>query len=334
MWRLRTWLLLGVTACGASDYGVRKVETVEGPVGEAVDLRLDVSFQEQEWGQQTTRCQVQAAFEPLPEFADPAAAAAGEDSSAGETADAGEPVARVAEPRAPGECAFSEVVLEEPTEPGGSGDNWQLSGEVVGPERVWLEDELGVLTLSTTDTEHAGLRYEVEACDLDGFPFGRTLDLEVPESDDPDGVLPFRMSQIVAVPPRLILEAPVAQAHGQPELDPADGLFVGWTLAGPDPLVDGVRVPPEVRVAVRSQDRDRQAPVRWLVCWPDADGFVEIDPDTLAPLADGRTDPAVWTTHVDVHATVLGRPVETALGELKSVRSHVSTGAGVALRPR
>lgn len=307
--------LLLLSACAGNNYGVAKGADPNPGADRPVDLALDVAFQAHDHGRSVSRCQVQVAFQPL---LDDAPAATRQPISA-----------ELARPEEPGTCAFTELAAAPPpAEP----DDWQVSGGVIGPDSVTMGDDRGELRLHAVDTDQGGLRYELPGCAADRFPFSRTLGLDVPDSDDPDGVHAFTVPDLVAVGPQVAFEAPAPTDTGaQPTLDARVDLAVRWSLLGPDPVVDGAAVAPDTRVQLQHQDPTGAAPTRWLVCWPEEEGWFDVPAADLALLVDGREDPAQWRTHIDVHTEVEGAPQLTPWGRTLQVRAHVSAGGGVHL---
>jgi len=328
-------LLTNAAGCSSSDHSMHKLVDPNPPEVMPIELRVDVALQENDGGRQTTRCQLQIAFEPLPEYTSPGAAAAGLDPE-------DEPeLPQVAQPEEAGTCAFSTmppVAVQpgtgdpsDPSDPSDDGDNWQLSGAVIGPDFVDVHGLTDTWTLDATDTEHGGIRYEWPDCLVEDFPFSQALTLDVPASDDPDGVHPFEMEDFIAVGPRVLVESP-ASADGQMALiDPLETLSVSWTLDGRDPRVDGVPQASDVRVKIQSQDRNQVEEVRWLVCWPSKEGVLDISPEQLAPMFEGRLDSAQYSTNIDIHSELLNRDRPTPWGEALTVRTHVSAGAAFSL---
>ena len=335
-------LCILTTHCGGPDSTLHKLTEPNPPPHVAASLRVDLAIQEREWGETVTRCQVQVAFEPLPEFTDPSAAAEGALDGADDEVE--EP-AKVVIPDIPGTCAFSEVDPPDapsepqepsdrdpdaPGEPEADSDNWQLSGEVVGPDFIELWDGRDAWTLDAVETPHGGLRYEWVDCARDGYPYGATLSMDVPESSDPDGVYAFTMTDLIPVGPRVVLDAPESDGGRLPVFDPAQPLYVAWHTEGIDPELGGTPVASEVLVKLKSQDQRQEEPVRWLVCRAEGDDL-ELSVEALAPLVEGRDDPEVYTTNLDVHTQILVRERPTPWGEAMTVRTHGSAGAGLKL---
>ena len=323
----RCLLLAGMTvACAGHDHTFNKVVAPNPPESIPSSLRVDLAIQENDWGAKVTRCQMQVAFEPLPEYVDPEDAADDSPEPPEET----EPAPQVLLPVAPGDCAFSEMA---PPEPGSDGsldaDNWQLSGNIIGPTYVEMWRDSDTWTLDAVDTDHGGLRYEWSECDRDAYPFSSTLTMDVPASDDPDGVYPFTMDDLVPVGPRVLLDIPPRVDSGQPIIDIGQPLDIEWHTDGALPELNGDRLMPDTLVKLQTQDHEREEGVRWLVCWPEDDGWIQLSAETLAPLFADRTDPERYTTNLDIHMELLMEDRPTPWGEALTVRTNVSTGAGL-----
>ena len=326
--------LLGlVCACAGHDHTFHKVDDPNPPQIVPASLRIDLALQQNDWGNRTTRCQMQVAFEPLPEYTDPSDAAGGSPDP-----DAPAPRQMVL-PTEAGSCAFTSLPPPPPPPDEEDGDlppldddNWQLSGEVVGPTYIEMWGSEDSWTLDTTHTDHGGLRYEWTDCSVEDYPFSSTLTMDVPASPDPDGVHPFTMTELVPVGPHLRLIAPSPQEHGKPQHVVEEPLVIEWEIEGALPRIEGAAQVPETLVKIQTQDHERKEDTRWVICWPEEDGWIEMSPETLAPLFEGRTDPDIYVTHVDVHMEILGEDRPTPWGEALTVRTHTSSGAGIQAR--
>lgn len=334
------------SGCTSTDYGVARPAQVNPGADRPVDLAFDVAFQELAYGRHVSRCQVQVAFSPLDDTATTMPGTGGPPP----------PGMEIAFPDTPGTCVFSEI--EHPDEgaggdpggdagsgqtPGGEADpgdadpdGWQVSGTVVGPDAVWMRHDDGHLLLETVEVHDDNVRYELPDCDTDRFPFSTTLGLDVPDADDPNGVHAFAVPELVAVGPRVIIDAPSLLDGARPRHDPADPLHIRWTLDGPDPTIDGVPLSPSVRIQMLNQPADRpqgepRASDRWLTCWPDNEGWFDVDPVDLAPLVDGRDDPSQWSTQIAIRTEVSGPEQVTPWGRTVQVRAHVSASGGIDL---
>ena len=327
-------LLLAALGCTSQDHAFNKIVDPIPPEPTLTTLRVDLAMQENDYGAHVSRCQMQVAFEPIPEFTDPDAS--GEDT--GEDTGLAEPKPEVALPSQPGECAFSEVPPAGPPPEGGgegsmTGDNWQLSGDVVGPDSVEMWHNSESWTLDAVETEHGGLRYEWSDCSHDAYPFSRTLTLYAPPSEDPDGVDSFTMEELVPVGPRVVLDHPMGEHGGQPSADITQPLMVAWHLAGDLPTIEGEALTPDTLVKIKTQDQDGLEATRWLVCWPESEGFIELSPDILAPLFVDREDPELYRTNIDVHTELLSTERPTPWGEALTVRTNISMGTGLRHGP-
>ena len=323
---MRRYPIIGLTgwlsAC-SSDHGMSKVVDPEPPLTPRVELRVDLAYQENDWGRQMGRCQMQVAFEPLPEFVEP------EDSldSTTEEAEPTPPAQLVLEPEAPGQCVYSEVPpMGDAIAP--DTDNWQLSGEVVGPDTISLLGDDGEYVLDAEDTPHGGVRYEWLACGVDDYPFAQTLTLDVPSSDKVDALDAFTLDDLVPVGPRIWIESP-DESSGIPVLPSDAPLALRWTLGGATPEVDTSATRSQVRIRIQNQDRDQQDNTRWVVCWPQEDGWMDIPAESFAALADGRDDANRYSTHLDIHAELFENEHQTPWGEALSIRTNISSGIPV-----
>ena len=98
---MRSLVLLTVflASCVQGDYGVGKAASPNPGFDRPVDLAMDVAFQQNGYGRNVSRCQLQVAFRPLEEEPSTMPGAEGPRPPGGQ----------VAFPEEPGTCAFSEV---------------------------------------------------------------------------------------------------------------------------------------------------------------------------------------------------------------------------------
>lgn len=330
-----TLLIFLTTACGGHEHVFQKIDDPNPVQAFDSSLRVDLAIQENDFGANITRCQMQVAFEPLPEYTDP------DSVNESDSSQSSAPTHHVEEPEVQGTCAYSSVEPPGPPPEGhddnsGSadsmeGDNWQLSGDVIGPNYVEMWRFEDTWTLDAVETEHGGQRYEWTTCDVADYPFSSTLTMDVPPSDDPDGVYAFTMDELVPVGPRVILDAPMGEHGGQPDLNIEEPLEIVWHHGGDLPTVDGETQEPKTLVKLQTHDHERQEEVRWLVCWPEDDGSLVLSPEDMAPLFEGRVDPQVYKASLDVHTELLGKDQDTPWGEALTVRTNVSSGTGLRI---
>ena len=299
--------------CGAAtDYNLKSTPDPSFGPDEEIDLTIDLALQRNEWGANTTRCQIQVAFRPNPGIV------------------AASNV--VLYPEAPGLCAHSSLPPRDPEAGvGGEDDNWQVTGGVLGPEQVTLSSGPRTLSLDGVVVANEALRYEWADCNAEDFPTSATLDLHVPPSRSADGVPDFDLDELVAVGPLLDFETPgPSDATGAPQARPDRDLLVTWTMSGEDPLLDGAVVHPRVLVKVLSQDMTGGEDDRWLVCEPTEEGVFDIPAADIEELTDGRVgDDARFHTHIDVHSEIRGEGQETPWGRVVLPRAHVSDGGPI-----
>lgn len=312
---MRTGLLL-LSACSSFDYGMSKGNP-DSPGTEApVDLAMDIAYQSTEWGSRVNRCQVQVAFRPVT-VVEP-----GDEPPA--------PPQAVELPEEPGDCRITDMeAVSQPMEVGSEDDDWQVGGEVIGPEAVYLHDGEDVLVLGVATTATEDVRYELPDCSASTFPFSRTFALQVPASEDPNGVHPFEMSELVAVGPQVRVSSPPPGDQGSKAVVTlGEDLDVSWTLVGDDPTISGEPVEALVKVMVLQQDLEREIPDRWLVCLATEEGTFTIPGEELETLAEGRREDRFITT-MTVHLEVEGVEQATPWGRLLRVGAHTSDGAAL-----
>ncbi len=351
------WLVGAASACAHPDYGMSNVVEDTPPVDVPVDLVIDVAWQDNDWGRNVTRCQVQVAFEPRREHHGDSAGgnpgAGGNPESGGP--DPGPDNAMV--PDEPGTCVFTEIPRpgehhegepgqepggdpghepgeDDPILPGDAEDDWQVRGDVVGPDEIFMKDGATEVRLDSVEVEGGGLRYELADCDATRFPFSSNLALDVAKSSQPNGVHAFTMADLIAVGPRLFVDEPAEDEHGMPMVRSGDDLALRWAFEGADPSRDGKALTPEVLVKLYTQHRDRTEADRWLICRPEEEGWFDIPSEALDELMSGIDNADEWFTNFDIHSELRGQEQETPWGELLQVRAHVSAGGAILLEGR
>ncbi|MCB9777542.1 MAG: hypothetical protein H6742_03170 [Alphaproteobacteria bacterium] len=329
-----SFLLSLLLACSGAEYGVGKPDPYNDGGWPDLEVRIDVAYQDSVGGSAPGRCQLQVAFVPLQtETAEPTA-----DADTGLDEPAEEPD-RIAYPEEPGACAFSEV-RPFPADPGGTDDNWQVAGAVVGPETVWLvgatrEWELLPVEVEAGAYPDGGVRYELPDCSAEVFPFGEELALVVPEGAESDSeddhVLPeLRVEGAVVVGPRVGLLAPAADVGGLALVSVSEALDVEWMLTAAGSELEGAPADPSLTIQVNHQSVDTDVPVQWLVCAPDDLDAMRIPAASLGALTpDMGSDEAEWHTAIDVHATIATPEWETPWGRPVRVLATTSQGVGV-----
>jgi len=237
-------------------------ESVQPPTEvDEVILRFDASIQRMNWGGQLMRCQLQLSFSrrwfPPPEGGTP-------------------PPVEI--PAQPGDCIFTE---EE-----GMGlppEDWFISGDLSGPQEVYIHSQEESISLVLVEAEDGLLRYEMQNCTENSFPFEQVFDLEIPPSEfsNTDQGLPEAyIEEVVVFGPDVQIIAPFdepssAQHTGYAE----DGLMFEWDFLGAFPDV----VPYDEFRQVwltnnRNQPWDQQ---ERLNCLPDDNNSLWIEPSEL-----------------------------------------------------
>jgi hypothetical protein len=319
LWSLPLW-----PACSPTvDYALGLEKAKNAPGYETITISADITLQRNNYGDTISRCQMQFAFSPLYD----------EDTAPDPPAT---PAWVVAKPEAPGTCAFSVQPL--PDEGGTPGepqeDNWSISGSLVGPDEILLYSDAVDLRLGATSLDDERLRYELDPADCDDitFPVGELLTLDVPEGETvtTDSLPGFFIDDALAVGPDVYLTAPAVDPDvaGDRVLHPVgDDLDVRWDFSGAPPVIAGTPIPPEVRVKIYNQDREREFGNEWLVCWPDQDGQLTIPAEELALLTvNPSPDEDRWFAGLAVHTSTDSPAFEAPWGEPVQLRAHISEG--------
>ena len=80
-------------------------------------------------------------------------------------------------PQNPGDCVFMRHERPEQDGPPPQQDNWYISGDIFGPEALFMHSEEQTIVLEKTMAEDGFVRYEMLDCRQDTFPFGEVFDL-------------------------------------------------------------------------------------------------------------------------------------------------------------
>jgi len=253
---------------------------------EEVILRFDASIQRMNWGGQLMRCSLQLSFSrrwfPPPEGTPPPTEL----------------------PSYPGECIF---IQEE-----GAGlppQDWFISGDLFGPEEVYIHSEEQSIPLVLVEAEDGLLRYEMQNCTQNSFPFEQVFDLEIPPSelsDTDEGLPEAYIEEAVVFGPDVQIIAPMdepsfAQHTGYAE----DGLMFEWEFLGS--LPDNVPYQELRQVWLtnnRSQPWNQQ---QRLNCLPDNDNSLWIEPSELLQFAlNDYIGQGEYSIGINIHTDYLG----------------------------
>ena len=142
-------------------------------------------------------------------------------------------------PEEPGQCVFhsQERPQGDPNGPGGNQpDNWFISGDISGPEVLYLHSLEQTIELDLVRAEDGMVRYELLDCRQETFPFGEVFDLEIPESGGSSPIPAAYIEEVLAFGPDIIIETPETDhMHHQYQTYASDGLYFSWFFDGPVP---------------------------------------------------------------------------------------------------
>ncbi len=291
-----------------------------------ISVQLDAAFQRNRWGSHISRCQVQLSFHHfhlLEETEETEETEPAPDEGTGDD-----------DPDAPGDCVFEELDPDEGGggDPGDDGDNWYESGELAGPETLYLLGETTEWALILTQAEDGRLRYELDDCSVDTFPFGEVLDLVVP--DEIGHADPFTVPEVLVVGAELTLLSPDEGQLQQDQfvLEPGMPLSMRWEREGGDPvLADGTVVAPELELKLHNGTHNGSA-FQFLDCAPDHDEGTEVSGSALAQFSFNEDpDEQHFDTYLDLHAVTHSPGWTTPWGGQVQVKTTVSAGGGLFL---
>ncbi|MBM4365848.1 MAG: hypothetical protein FJ102_06500 [Deltaproteobacteria bacterium] len=301
-------LLLFAAACEVSqDYGLAVAQ--DRPRADVLlfeepefELTADVRYETSQWGAQLGNCSLRLSFML---------------SQHDEDAQEGTSGTEVALAEDPGECVVTTFAAGEAQE----AMEYDPPGYVDVGEVVYLDDERGEIELKRRASGEDTVEYLLESCTADTFPFGRTLDLVLPEGIGE--LAAFSVSNALTIPPALTVIEPAGEA----ELTQADTLWVAWTEG--NSAADLSR-----GLTLRNQDTaDGGRIIEAAHCLPvDGDTRVEVGPAVLAALTPA--DPAeleryALSAQVDVRA--MATDVTMPWGQVARLSGNTSVSGGVRL---
>ena len=278
------------------------------------NMRIDAAIQHMGWGDMQTRCQIEIAFqrrhyEPREEDQDP---------------NQGPPPER---PEEPGECVFhrEERPQGDPNGPGGNQpDNWFISGDISGPEVLYLHSLEQTIELELVRAEDGMVRYELIDCRQETFPFGEVFDLEIPESSGSSPIPAAYIEEVLAFGPDIIIETPETDhMHHQYQSYASDGLYFSWDFDGPVP--DMI----EERMAVRMTNNSNQP---WdynegLDCIPETRYDHQLWPEDLLQFTlSSYLGEGIFSLGLNVHGDYYGPQREDPWGNIFRSRVNIMRG--------
>lgn len=266
------------------------------------ELTADVRYETSQWGAQLGNCALRLSFML---------------SQHDEDAQEGTAGTEIALAEEPGTCA---VTTFEPDEAQEAMD-YDPPGYVDAGEFVYLEDEWGELELTRRASGEDTVEYMLESCTAETFPFGRMLDLVLPEGigDHPA----FAVPDALTMPPALSMIEPAGAA----ELAQADTLWVAWT--------EGSSAAELSRgLMLRNQDMADGGRIFEAVhCLPTEDDTrVEVGPDVLAALTPtDPADPERYALGAQVDVRAAATDVTMPWGQVARLSGNTSVSGSVRL---
>ncbi len=293
------------TGCSAEpDYAINEVVErgtaslvlADGP---AFELTADARFETSGWGEQLGTCELRLAF-MLSQH--------DEDQQEGIE---GQAIALATEA---GSCAvtyFDADTVQEAME-------YDPPGFVDAGEVVYLSDEQGEIALSRRESGEGTVEYALADCSAETFPFGRTLDIGLP--DGLGEVAGFSVSDALSLPPALAVIEPVVPAV----VDSSEGLVVAWAE-------ESAAGTPSRGVTLRNQDlADNNRVFEAVHCLPPSgDTRVEISADVLAGLTPSEEEQYSLVAQVDLRADATD--VTMPWGQVARLSGNSSVSGDVTL---
>jgi len=243
-------------------------EEVDEPQPE-IEMSIEAVLQRTRWGASVGRCQIEVAFRPKA-------------SSSSETPETPAGV-QILLPEDPGSCAYTHLTAMETADPtgGSSGeDDWELEGTLSGADVIYLHSAEQSRTLHRQEIAGGVVRYELESCTEEDFPFGQIFDLEMPHKEGA-AIAGFYMEEALAVGSDVVLMEPMASLEAEVLFHSIDEPLYGvWSELGPPPLMMDGRLEAQRMIFLRNHERGETTPFEALACRP-PDVQMTLPPDTL-----------------------------------------------------
>lgn len=282
------------------------------------NMRIDAAIQHMGWGEQLTRCQIQVAFNRR-WFAPPE-----------ETEEPQNPPPE--RPDEAGECIFHrEQLLENGQGSQGGVDNWFISGDIFGPEELYLHSLEQTIILERMLAEDGLIRYEMADCRQETFPFGEIFDLEIPESSGENVVPEAYIEEVIVFGPNSRIETPAdMEPHQQYQGFGADGLYFSWSFD------DDVSELIEEQLSVQLTNNAHHQP-SWnynegMFCLPDTREDIEILPNELLQFTlNEYIGEGAFSIGLNVHGDYYGPEREDPWGNIFRTRVNITRGGMMEL---
>ena len=291
-------------------------------------MRLDAAIQHMKWGDQLMRCQIQVAFSrrwyPPPEEPEPQE---GEEEEEPDPQQGQQPPQEP--PQNPGDCVFMRHERPEQDGPPPQQDNWFISGDIFGPEALFMHSDEQTIVLEKTMAEDGFVRYEMLDCRQDTFPFGEVFDLEIPASEGEDTVPEAYIEEALSFGPNIIIETPNnipqnQQYQGFGE----DGLFFSWSFGGSVPET----ADEEITVRLTNNSNRPWNYDERMECLPDSRSEIDLTGSDLTQFTLSEyIGEGIFSIGLNVHGDYYGPEREDPWGHMFRSRVNVARGGMMEL---
>ena len=282
-------------------------------------MRFDAAIQHMKWGEQLMRCQVQVSFQrrwyPPPEQSEE------EDTQQGQQPPQDPP-------QDAGDCVFIRNERPEGNGPPQQ-DNWYISGEIYGPDALFLHSDEQTIVLEKTQAEDGLVRYEMLDCRQETFPFGEVFDLEIPASQDIDSVPEAYIEEAISFGPNIVIETPnnIPQNH-QYQGYGADGLFFSWSFAGSVPQT----AQEEMTIRLTNNSNRPWNYDERMECLPDQRTELSLTGDNLIQFTLSEyIGEGIFSIGLNVHGDYYGPEKEDPWGHMFRTRVNIARGGMLEL---
>jgi hypothetical protein len=280
---------------------------------ENIEMRVDVALQRLMWGNDLGRCQIQISFEKRKY---PPRPSGSNDSF------------QQLYPDLEGTCAFTRFDEQPPMV-----DNWYVSGELSGPSEIFLYGEQ-VLRLQLTSAEDGLLRYELEDCNEEDFPFAEVLSIEIPETDTEEDVSPIWLEDAFVVGPDIRIFSPgdIGDDYRYHGVD-SDPIHIEWEMLQEMPTHLGQNLDVQQDIRIYNNQKDGWSGLESMICLPYSNStqFVVPSEDISLFTLNDTPEQDEYYTAIAVQSIVHSQPFENQWGRSIQVRSLISEGGMMEL---
>jgi hypothetical protein len=280
---------------------------------EEIQMRVDIALQRLMWGEDLGRCQLQISFERR-EY-EPRTNQGSQNQTA--------------YPEEEGTCAFTRFDEQAPFV-----DRWYVSGDLYGPQQIYLHGE-SVLTLELMIAEDGQLRYELQDCSDEVFPFSQVLGIEIPGSEGGEWEVPgLWIDDAFVVGPDIRLLSPnnIAEDHRFHGYG-GDDLQLEWALQSEVPEHRGEQLEAEIDVRLYNNQKNGWSGLESMVCLPysDSNSMVITGSNLSQFTLNDTLDQDEYFTAIAVQSIVRSTEFVDPWGRIVQVRSLISEGGMMEL---